>query len=222
MIKKYIQQALKDAAKDAAVKRVQQMVEKNMKDVISNVNKENIQRLSEQGKSYLNQAKAVGEKYLQDTGILKAKDLETVKPVDQTNVEAKKEEVKQEPVDTTKVNDRMNFATFAVYVVTNPEYKDKYGDCSIISFLAQKSMEKDIVEGKAKEWDSIIRHARLLEGSGLERSTAKKITKVMVENLFDKEMAREFGEHFGVNVIRKVKEPVQEPVVAPKGVKNKR
>lgn len=188
-ITKGVTGALAGLALSHAKKKITQSLTKSAKEavidkVISKGNRESLNEVSHHATEFLKKKKEqfLGKKEV--GSVLKEEQGET-KPMN-------------------GVNEKTNFAAFITYIVTDHKYKDALGDCAIISFLATKCAKEDIVLGRAADWEQIIQHARLLEGSAATKPSAKKLTKDMVQMHFGKELAQEFGEHFGINTVKKI------------------
>lgn len=198
-ITKGVTGALAGLALNHAKKRITASLAKSAKEavidkVISKENRESLSKVSDHATAYFQKKKEefLGNKQSSPTTA------EKTEKVEQKN--------QGEATTMNSVNETTNFAAFITYVVTDKKYQDKLGDCAIISFLATKCAKNDIVLGKAPEWEQIIQQARLLEGSEVTAKNSKKLTKGMVEMHFGKELAHDFGEHFGVNTVKKLPE----------------
>lgn len=118
-------------------------------------------------------------------------------------------------VSSLKIDENTNFSAFVTYVLNAKEYKDKYADAQIISFIAANNIEKDIVLGNANKWLDVINHARLLASTAsIDKKAAVRISGVFVENSLGKELGAKFKEHFSPKEIKEVKEPVGAKVKA--------
>lgn len=183
--KKHIERKIKTAARDAVLDKIG-MSKKTQEQLNGG-----LATLSVNSSKALSYLKSKKDEFLNKSG----KELtEAEKVVENINEEKQ-----------MQINKDTNFVQFVQYVLTQSKYKDKYGDCNIVSFLATKQVGGDIVLGHANEWEKVIEHARLLESSELTKASAKKLTASLVQNLFGKEVAQDFTEHFS---------PVKKPPVS--------
>lgn len=209
--KKHIEKKIKVAAKNVVLEKIG-MSKKTQEQL-----NDGLATLSVSSTKALNYLKSKKDEFLNKP----VKELtEAEKAVDNINEEKQ-----------MQINKDTNFVQFVQYVLTQNKYKDKYGDCNIVSFLATKQVGGDIVLGHANEWEKVIEHARLLESSELTQASAKKLTASLVQNLFGKEIAQDFTEHFSPvkkaavsiaskrsNVLKSEKESVVKPSTRSKKV----